>query len=214
MKQSIIYPTHLCAMPQVTFWALAELRIQHTVFYGLLAQFGLAHYPLLYHFCSFVHIPIPDPVPPCVSCFQYLVVSHSPPPIPVLNPKPQTLFRFTSHHIPLVLFLFPLLFPTLCPFPMALICPLRYLYVQNFMYVSSVWNWHRLSLLNSPLSIPNLRPSKLRTRECPVAKHQSLSSILVKPCCWPSSSAAPESLRLPCSVLVRPRLLQFLTLCT
>ena len=82
---------------------------------------------------------------------------------------------------------------------------------------SSVWNRHRLSLLNSPLSHPNLPNllnlclSKLRTRECRVAKHQSLSRVLVEPCHWPSSSAAPESLGLPCSVSVRLRLLRSLT---
>ena len=92
----------------------------------------------------------------------------------------------------------------------------RYLYAQNFMYVSSVWNWHRLSLLNSPLShpnllnLPNLHLSKLRTRERQVAKHQSLSPILMEPCRQPSLSAAPEGLGLPCSVSVHLRLFRFL----
>ena len=51
---------------------------------------------------------------------------------------------------------------------------------------SSIWNWHRLSLLNSSPSNPNhpnhldLCPSKLRTREHWVAKHQSLSHVLLK----------------------------------
>ena len=135
--------------------------------------------------------------------------------VPCTRPhsKPQTpipvLFHFASHSSCSILF--PLLFLTLCLFPMTLICSLRYLYVQNFMYVSSVWNWHRLSLLNSPLSIPNflnllnflnlpnLCLSKLRTRERQVAKHQSLSHVLIEPCCRPSSSTAPESLGLPCS---------------
>ena len=186
------------ATPQVTFQAPAKLRIWHAVSYGPPAQISSAHYPLLYHFCLFIHIPVPDPIPPCVSCFWYLFVSCSPPPIPVPNPEPRTPFRSTLHRIPLVLFMFLLLFPTLCPFPMTLICSLRYLYVQNFMYVSLVWNRHRLSLLNSPLSIPNLPnfpnlcPSKLRTRECRVVKHQSLSHVLVKPCCQPSSLAVPE----------------------
>ena len=100
---------------QVTFRAPAELQIWCAVSYGPLAQLGSAHYPLLYHFWLFIHIPVPDSVPPCISCFRYLFVP---------NPKPQTPSRSTSHHIPLVLFLFPLLFPTLCLFPTTLICSL------------------------------------------------------------------------------------------
>ena len=59
--------------------------------------------------------------------------------------------------------------------------------------------------MNLP-NLPNLHLSKLRTREHQVAKHQSLSHVLVKPCRRPSSSAALESLGLPCSVLVHPQL--------
>ena len=153
--------------------------------------------PSLILFPHAFHVPI-------FICFMF--------PIPDPCSEPRTPFHSTPHHIPLVLFLFPLLFPTLCPFSMTLICSLRYLSVQNLMYVSSVWNRHRLSLLNSPLSIPNLlnlpkhHPSKLRTREHRVAKRQSLSHVLVKPCHWPSSSVAPEGLGLPCSVSVRSRL--------
>ena len=168
-----------CCYTQVTFRAPAELQIWHAASYSPPAWLGSAHYPLLYHLCLFVHIPIPDPVPHTfhvsdVRLFHVL--------------RPRSPIHSTSHHIPLILFLFPLLFPTLCLFPMTLICSLRYLYAQNFMYVSSVWNWHRLSLLNSPLSIPNLPNlclSKLRTKEHWVAKHHSLSRVLVKPCHWP-----------------------------
>ena len=58
-------------MPQVTFRALAEPRIRHASSHGPPAQLGSTHYPLLSHFCLFVHIPIPDPVPPHISSFQY-----------------------------------------------------------------------------------------------------------------------------------------------
>ena len=74
-----------------------------------------------YLFISPFLIPFPHTFHVSDICF----VSCSPSPIPDLNPKPQSLFHSTSHHISLVLFLFPLLFPTLCPFPMTLICSLR-----------------------------------------------------------------------------------------
>ena len=144
------------AMLQVIFQAPAELWIWHTVFYSLPAWLGSAHYSPIYHFCLFIHIPVSDPVPPHVLCFQYLFGYMFSIPDPHSKPKPWSPFCSTLHHIPLVLFLFPLLFLTLCSFPMTLICSLWYLYVQNFMYVSSVWNQHRLSLLNSSPSIPNL----------------------------------------------------------
>ena len=66
------------AMPQVTFRAPAELQIRHAAFYGPPAQLSLAHYPLFYHFHLFVHIPIPDPIPPRVSHFQYSFCFMSP----------------------------------------------------------------------------------------------------------------------------------------
>ena len=78
------------ATPQVTFQAPAKLRVQRAASFSLPARLGLAYYPPLYHFCLFIHIPVPDPVPPCVSCFQYSFVSCSPSPIPVP-------FHFASH---------------------------------------------------------------------------------------------------------------------
>ena len=68
-----------------------------------------------------------------------------------------------------------------------------------YIYLMTLNILHRLSPLNSLHTIQTLRilqnlcPSKLRTRERWVVKHQSLSHILVKPCLWPSSSAAPEA---------------------
>ena len=61
---------------------------RHVVFYSLPAWPGLTHYPPLYHFCLFVHIPIPDPIPPHISCFWYLFCFMIPVPIP--HSKPQT----------------------------------------------------------------------------------------------------------------------------
>ena len=208
-------------MPQVTSRALAKLwpsfgssTQSPTVLWPSLVWPIIPCFIISAH--SFIS-PFLIPFPHAFHVSDIHFVSCPPPLIPVLNPFPCSPFHSTSHRIPLILFLFPLLFPTLCSFPMTLLCSLQYLYVQNFMYVSSVWNRHRMSLLNSPLSIPNLpnlpnlHPSKLRTREHWVAKHQSLSHVLVKPCHQPSSSAAPESLRLPCSVSVCPQLLQSLT---
>ena len=99
---------------------------------------------------------------PLSPALSFLLIRCFPYPIPVPNPKPQTPFHSTLHCIPLVLFLFPLLFPTLCPFSSTLLCSFRYLYVNNFLYVSSVWNWHRLSPLNSSLSHLNL-PNSLES---------------------------------------------------
>ena len=106
------YPfTGLCynATPQVTFQPLAELRIWHAAFHGPPARLGSIHYPPLYHFCLFTHIPAPDPVPPHISCFRYSSCFMFPAPIPVPNPKPWTLnpvpFYFASRPLILVLLL-------------------------------------------------------------------------------------------------------------
>ena len=80
--------------------------------------------------------PHSDPVPPHISCFRYSFVSCSLSPIPVPDPNPRSPFRSTLHHILLVLFLFPLLFPTLCLFPMTLICSLRYCYAPSHLLSS------------------------------------------------------------------------------
>ena len=96
---------------------LAKLQIWRTAFYGSPAWLGSTHYPLLYHLCL-VNIPIPDPVPPHVSCFRYSFCFMFPILIPIPNPKPQTPnpkprapnpepqspFCFTSHHVPLFYF--------------------------------------------------------------------------------------------------------------
>ena len=66
------------------------------------------------------------------TCFMFLIFAC------FMFPDPQSPSCSTSHRIPLILFLFPLLFPTLCTFSMTLTCSLQYLYAQNFMYVSSV----------------------------------------------------------------------------
>ena len=75
----------------------------------------------------------PSSVQPIIPCFIISVYSFL---IPFLHafhvsdirlfhvPHPRSLFHSTSHCIPLVLFLFPLLFPTLCPFPMNPACSL------------------------------------------------------------------------------------------
>ena len=75
----------------------------------------------------------PCSVQPIIPCFIISVYSFL---IPFLHAfhvsdirlfhvlRPRSLFHSTLHCIPLVLFLFPLLFPTLCPFPMNPACSL------------------------------------------------------------------------------------------
>ena len=48
--------------------------------------------------------PVPNPVPPHVSCFRCSFCFMSPTPNPVPNPEPRSPFRSTSHHIPLFYF--------------------------------------------------------------------------------------------------------------
>ena len=198
------------AMPQVTFRAPAKPRIQRAAFHGPPAWLSSAHYPLLYHFCSFAHIPVPDPVLPHVSCFWYSFCFMSPAPIPVLNPEPHSVLLCImspySNFVSILLCLNP------CLFPSTLLYPFRYLYVHNFLYVPQSEIdidcplWTPVCLIQTFRTLQKLCPSKLRTSERRVVKHQSLSHVLIKPCCWPSSSAVPESFRLPRSVSVCPRL--------
>ena len=84
----------------------------------------------------FIHSsPVPDPIPPHVSCFRCSFCFMSPALNPVLNPKPRSLFHPTSHHIPLFYF-HPYAFClNPCPFPSTLLCSFRYLYVNSFLYV-------------------------------------------------------------------------------
>ena len=89
--------------------------------------------PLLYHFCLFVHIPVPDSAPPCVSCFRCSFCFMSPAPNPIPNPEPcSVLLCITS---PCSIFVPMLFYPNPCPFPSTLLCSFRYLYVDSFLYV-------------------------------------------------------------------------------
>ena len=167
------------------FW-LQEYQPPYT--YGPLAQLGSAHYPLLYHFCLFGHIPIPDPISPHVLCSNICFVSCPHPRCLLSNPKPKShciLLHITS---PCSIFVSILLCLNPCLFPSTLLCSFQYLYIDNFLYVpQSEINidcplWTPICLIRTFRTLQKPHPSKLRTREHWVAKHQSLSCVLVEPC--------------------------------
>ena len=134
------------------------------------------------------------------TCFMF--------PVPKPHPKPQTLFHSTLYHIPLVLFLFHYCFwPYSCFIWPCYVLFDTYMFRTSCMFPQSEINidcppWTCIHLIRTFRTLRNLCPSKLRTRERQVAKHQSLSCILIKPCHWLSSSAAPEGFGWPRSVSV------------
>ena len=80
--------------PQVTFQTPAKLWIQHAALYGPLAQLSSAPIPPCYHSCLFIHIPIPDSIPPHISCSPFPIPIPNPqPPIPKSNSLPWTLLH-------------------------------------------------------------------------------------------------------------------------
>ena len=82
--------------------------------------------PFLIQFPHVFHIPL-------------LTLFHVPhPQTPFQTPNPKLCSIPPCIAFPLFYFCFQLLFPTLCPFSMTLICSPQYLYIQNFMYVSPV----------------------------------------------------------------------------
>ena len=133
-------------------------------------------------------------------------MSATPNPVPNPEPNPHSvLLRITS---PCSIFV-PMLFcPNPCPFPSTLLCSFQYLYIDSFLYVPQSEIdidcplWTSVHLIRTFRIHRNLRPSKLRTRECREVKHQSLSRVLVKHYRRPSSLVVPESFGLPCSVSV------------
>ena len=116
-------------MPQVIFRAPAELRIRCAAFHSPLAQLSSIRYPPALSFLLIHSSPVPDPVPPHVSCFRYLSCFM----FPALNPDPHSiLLRITS---PCSIFV-PMFFcPNPCPFPETLLCSFQYFYVESFLYV-------------------------------------------------------------------------------